>query len=260
MTILLAVDIGNSETTMGAFVDSEIVGRWRFSTDPSRTEDEHGLLISGLLRGLKNNGAEIGRAAICSVVPPVTETVYSALERITAERPFVVGPGIRTGIKIKYDRVQDVGNDRVADAVAVHLMYGGPAIVVDIGTFTVFDAVTEDGTYLGGAIAPGPSLSAESVFLRASQLRRVELVEPPTAIGRNTVHAMQSGTIYGHVSLVEGMIRRFRVELCKADPSRCIVVATGGLASLISGCTDVFDHVNTDLTLIGLRLLYEKNQ
>ncbi len=259
MTTLLAVDIGNTNVTLGAFEGETLTATWRFSTDPSRTEDEIALMISGLLAAKGVDPADADAAAMCSVVPPITELVESALRSLIGNSPLVIGPGVKTGIRISYDRTQDVGTDRVVDAVAAHTLYGGPAIIVDIGTGTVFDAVTADGEYIGGAIAPGLQIAADAMYQRTAQLRRVELVAPDCVIGRSTVASMQSGLIYGYVDLVDGMVRRFRNELSPDDPGACTVVATGGLAGVIAPHVDCFDHVNDDLTLEGLRLVHELN-
>ncbi len=260
MITLLTADVGNSNVTIGAFKGERLAATWRLSTDWRRTTDEYTWLIGGLLSAANLDPSSIGAVAMCSVVPPVTEMVRAALDKLTGKRSLLVGPGTRTGIRIDYDRVQDVGTDRVVDAVAARTKYGGPVIVVDFGTATVFDAVTADGVYRGGALAPGLAMSAEALYESTSQLRRVDLSPPETAIGRNTTAAIQSGLIYGHVGLVEGMVTRFRAELNCRTPEECTVVATGGLAALISGCTSVFDRVNENLTLEGLRFVYEMNQ
>lgn len=259
MNTLLTVDLGNTNVTIGAFEDADLVATWRVSTDRQRTQDEYEWLLGGFLMGKGIDPASVGDVSMCSVVPPVTEMVRKALENLTGKDALLVGPGTRTGIRIEYDRVQDVGADRVVDAVAAHALYPGTVIVVDFGTATVFDAITAEGVYKGGALAPGLSTSAEALYERTSQLRRVDLVAPEMAIGRNTTAAIQSGLVYGYVGLVEGMVGRFRQELDCEGPGECTVVATGGLATLLSGLTDVFDHVNHDLTLQGLRLVYEMN-
>ncbi len=244
---------------MGAFEGETLAATWRFSTDSRRTEDEHELLMSGLLQARSVDPAALGAIVMCSTAPTITRLVEQALVHMTGLDPLVVGPGVRTGIRISYDRTHDVGSDRVANTVAAHSLYGGPTIVVDFGTPTVFDAITEAGEYLGGAISPGLLAAAEALYERTAQLRRVDLATPPSAIGRNTVASMQSGLLYGYVGLVEGMVHRFKSELSPDDPSRCKVVATGGLARLINQHTAVFDEVNPELTLVGLRLIHERN-
>ena len=259
MNTLLAVDLGNTNVTIGAFEDADLAATWRVSTDRQRTQDEYEWLLGGFLVGKGIDPNSVGDVSMCSVVPPVTEMVRKALENLTGKDALLVGPGTRTGIRIEYDRVQDVGADRIVDAVAAHALYPGTVIVVDFGTATVFDAITAEGVYKGGALAPGLSTSAEALYERTSQLRRVDLVAPEVAIGRNTTAAIQSGLVYGYVGLVEGMVERFRRELDCEGTGECTVVATGGLATLLSGLTGVFDHVNQDLTLQGLRLVYEMN-
>ncbi len=244
---------------MGVFDDERLKATWRFSTDSRRTEDEHELLIAGLLHSRDVDPTALSAIVMCSVVPPVTRLVEQSLTQLTGHTPLMVGPGIKTGIQIRYDRTQDVGSDRIADAVAAHAMCSGSVIVVDFGTATKFEAITEAGEYMGGAIAPGLLVAAEALYQRTAQLRRVEVIPPETAIGRNTVASLQSGIVYGYVGLVEGLVRRIKKELCPDDPGKCRVIATGGLAPLIHSHTDVFDELNQELTLEGLRLIHERN-
>ena len=217
-------------------------------------------MISGLLqaRGVKPD--LLDSVMICSVVPSMTQTVENSIRDLTAIDPLVVGPGVKTGIRVNYDRPQDVGTDRVVDAVAALTLHGKPAIVVDIGTATVFDAINEDGEYVGGAIAPGMRLAAEALYSNTSMLRRVDLVAPENAIGRSTVASMQSGLVYGYVELIEGMVRRIADELSPDAPDACTVVATGGHAGALAAHTDVFDAIDPDLTLHGLRIVSELNR
>ena len=253
--MLLALDIGNTNITMGVFEGEALKATWRISTDPARMPDEYGLMLNQLLplRGLAPD--EIKAVALCSVVPPLTPTFVELCQTYYGVSPLVVGAGTRTGIRILYDSPRDVGADRIADAAAALKLYGGPAIIVDIGTFTVFDAVTKDGDYLGGAIALGISVSADALFHRASQLRRVELARPPGAIGKNTIHAIQSGLVLGYTEMVKGMVARFDAELGGGSK----VIATGGLVGVIEKELDLFDAVDPDLTLTGLRLIHEMN-
>ena len=253
--MLLAIDIGNSNVTLGVFREENLLATWRLATDTRKLPDEYALLIQSLLPLKGVAPKDIDSIALCSVVPPLTQ-VFGELAKehfgVTALR---FGAGTRTGVRVLYDYPRDVGSDRVVDAAAAFSMYGGPVIVVDFGTATVFDAVSRDGEYLGGAIASGITLTAEALFERTSQLRRVELVPPKSAIGRNTASSIQSGILFGHVGMVEYMVRRFKLEL-GGDTK---VVGTGGMASLIEKETDVFDAVNPDLTLIGLRLINDIN-
>ncbi|MCS7207169.1 MAG: type III pantothenate kinase [Dehalococcoidia bacterium] len=254
--MLLALDIGNSNVKIGAFRGEELVATWRVATDPRRMPDDYGVLLLSLLnlRGL--HPSHIRDAALCSVVPPLTWVFEEMCRTFFQVKPLIVGAGVKTGMRILYDTPRDVGADRVAASAAAYRLYGGPVIVVEVGTFTVLDAVTRDGDYLGGAIHPGPQVVAEAVFTSASQLRRVELVRPKSAIGRNTVAAIQSGVLLGHIGMVEGLVKRFKEEL--GDDAK--VIGTGGLVSLIARETDIFTAVNPDLILHGLRIIYEMNR
>ena len=229
VTSLLAVDIGNTNITIGAFDDQELTATWRMSTRETRTVDEHAWALQGVLRSKGVEPDSFDAVAICSVVPPLTEAYVEALSTLTHHTPLLIGPGVRTGIRIHYDRTQDVGADRIVDAIAAHRLYGGPVVVVDIGTATVFDAITADGDYIGGAIAPGLQIAADAMFRGTSQLRRVEMTAPERVIGRSTVASMQSGFVFGFADLIEGMITRFKAELNPDAPEKVTVVATGGL-------------------------------
>ena len=228
--MLLAIDIGNTNVNLGVFEDQRLRCTWRVATDPRRLADEYGLLVSSILPLKGVNAADITAGCLCSVAPiltPIFEEVCRSYFKIS---PLAVTPGVKTGVRILYDNPRDVGADRIVDAVAALRLYGGPVIVVDFGTATVFDAVSRDGEYLGGAIAPGINVAAEALFLSTSQLRRVELTPPSSPIGRNTVASLQSGLLLGHVGLVEGMVARFKKEM--GEDAK--VVATGGLAEVIS--------------------------
>ena len=253
--MLLTIDIGNTNVTMGVFRDEELVATWRLATDTHKLPDEYALLIRSLLPLKGVAPQDIDSMAVCSVVPPLTQVFDDLGITYFGVSPLVVGTGTRTGVRILYENPRDVGADRVVDAAAAFTLYGGPVIVVDFGTATVFDAVSREGDYLGGAIASGINLTAEALFERTSQLRRVELVPPKTAIGRNTAASIQSGILFGHVGMVEAMVHRFMVEIGEDTK----VVATGGMAPLIQKETSIFDAVNLDLTLIGLRIIYELN-
>ena len=254
--MLLAVDIGNTNISIGVFQGQDLKATWRIATDAHRLTDEYGVILNDLLP-LKGVAVDqITEATFCSVVPPLTPVFQELCQTYFKVDPLVVGSGIKTGVRIIYDNPRDVGADRIVDAAAALHLYGGPAIVVDFGTGTVFDAVSKDGDYLGGAIAPGINIAAEALIQRSSILRRIELAPPPNVVGKNTVHAMQSGLILGYASLVEGMVSRFKKELGEEAK----VVATGGLAWVIDGVTRAFDTVNQDLTLIGLRLIHDMNE
>lgn len=254
--MLLALDIGNTNITAGVFESDRLVASWRLATDSRRQVDEYALQLRDLLPMKGVSVAQIDDAVLCSVVPTLTGVFHEAVCTLFGAEPLVVGAGTRTGVQILYDSPRDVGADRIADAAAAYHLYGGPAVVVDLGTATVFDAITSDGSYLGGAIAPGIALAAESLIQRTSMLRQVELSAPESAIGKNTIHAMQSGLILGYVGLVESMVERFKKEL--GDP-RAKVIATGGLAPTIAAQTSIFDSVDVDLTLVGLQVIYRLN-
>jgi type III pantothenate kinase len=253
--MLLAIDVGNTNITLGVFEGEELKASWRLAADVNRLRDEYGVLIVNLL-GHEGIGSEqIDAAVMASVVPDLDPVFESMCRRYFGVRPLVVSAGVRTGLRILYDSPRDVGADRVADAVGAIRLYGAPLILVDLGTATVFDAISKEGDYLGGAIAPGLVIAAEALFQRAARLYRVELARPTSAIGRNTVAAVQAGVIFGYVSLVEGIVGRFKEEL----GGEAKVVATGGWAELVAQETDVIDVVDTNLTLTGLRFIYEMN-
>lgn len=254
--MLLAIDIGNTNVTAGVFDAKRLQASWRLATDPRRLPDEYALQLQGLLLLRNISLGSVDQAVICSVVPPLTGVLREAITMLLGIDALIVSAGVRTGVKILYDSPRDVGADRVVDAAAAYHHYGGPVIVVDFGTATVFDAIDAVGAYLGGAIAPGLQVAAESMFQSTSQLRRVELNTPGTAIGKNTVHSVQSGLILGYVGLVEGLVKRFRKELGNYNAQ---VVATGGLANLIAQETDVIDVVDVELTLKGLQLIHSLN-
>lgn len=255
--MLLTIDIGNTNITFGVYDDNQtLLYHWRMKTDHDRMPDEYGIIMLGLLRHEGLDFHDIHGVAIASVVPPLTHVFEEMIQRFVKQKPLVVGTGVKTGVQIRYDSPRDVGADRIVDAAAAYKLYGGPACIVDFGTATTFDAVSGKGEYLGGAIAPGIGIAAEALFSRTSKLPRIDLVRPPKAIGTNTVHAMQSGLIFGYVGLVEGMVARFRAELGQ----HMRVIGTGGLAETIARETTVIEVVNPWLTLEGLRLIWEMNQ
>ncbi len=254
--MLLAVDIGNTTITLGLYEGETLGPRWRLETVRTRLADEYGLTLGALLAdaGIRKNA--VTRAAISSVVPPLTGTWEEVCRRILSVEPLVVGTGVRTGVRILYDDPKQVGADRIVNAAAVKALWGGPACVVDFGTGTTFDALSESGDYLGGAIAPGIGIAAEALHVRAAKLPRVDLVRPPAAIGRNTEHALQSGLLFGYVGLVEGMVERFRREL----GPKMKVVATGGYCELLAQETSVLPNLAPWLTLDGLRIVHALNR
>ncbi len=242
--------------TIGVFDGERLETTLRVATDTRKLSDEYGLLITNLLNLNGVEPSRIDSISLCSVVPPLTMVWENVCRTYFGIQPLIVTAGVRTGLQITYDNPRDVGADRIADAVAAIQLYGVPVIVVDFGTATVFDAVSRDGVYLGGAISPGINVAAEALFLNTSQLRRVELVAPKSAIGQNTSTSLQSGLVFGYAGLVEGLVSRFKREL--GEDAR--VIGTGGQASIISKEIDIFDEINPDLTLIGLRLIYELNR
>ena len=253
--MLLAIDIGNTNVTLGVFDGSGLQATLRIATDTRKMPDEYAIMVNQLLPLQGVSPDRVDAVAMCSVVPPLTPSFTHLARSYFDVDPLVVGSGTRTGIRVRYDPPRDVGADRIVDAAAAFQIHGGPVIVVDIGTAIVFDAVTADGDYLGGAIAPGISIAADSLFHATAMLRRVELAAPDSAIGKNTVHALQSGLVLGYAELVKGMVRRFKEEL--ADDAR--VVATGGLANVVAEEAGVFDVIDPDLTLTGLRIVYDMN-
>jgi len=254
--MLLTIDVGNTNLTLGLYEGDQLGAHWRLATDHQRMPDEYGLQFLGLLQNAGKTIDDVDGISLASVVPPLTGRVIQACREYLKQEPLVVDTGIKTGIKIRYEDPRAVGADRVADAVAVLKLYGGPACVVDFGTATTFNAVTKDGEYLGGAITAGINLAAEALFTHAAKLQRIDLQRPPSVIGRNTVHAMQSGLLFGYVSMVEGMVARFRSELGNGMK----VVATGGLAEIVARETNVIDVIAPWLTLDGLRIIWELNQ
>jgi len=255
MSMLLTIDIGNTNLTLGLYNGDSLGRHWRLATDHARMPDEYGLTFLGLLQNAGRTVGELTGIVMASVVPNLTGRVVQACQEYLKQEPLVVDTGVKTGIRIRYEDPKAVGADRVADAVAVIKLYGGPACVIDFGTATTFNAVTKEGDYLGGAITAGVNLAAEALFTHAAKLPRMDLQRPPSVIGRNTVHAMQSGLLFGYVSMVEGMVARFRSEL----GSEMKVIATGGLAEVVAKETDVIDVISPWLTLDGLRIIWELN-
>jgi type III pantothenate kinase len=254
--MLLTIDVGNTHTVLGLFEGETIAHRLRLSSRRDATADEVDALIAGMLLQRGIGFEAIDDAILASVVPPLTEV----FEKLCADRlgrpPMVVGPGIKTGMQILYDNPREVGADRIVNAVAAWARHEGPCVVVDFGTATTFDVISERGAYLGGVIAPGIGISADALFSRAAKLPRVEVVRPPRVVGRTTVQSIQAGLVFGYVSLVEGIVQRIGDEL----GARPRVLATGGLAPLLAKETDVIDEVATELTLEGLRIIHARNR
>jgi type III pantothenate kinase len=271
--MLLAIDVGNTNTVLGIFDGAEVIEHWRIATVPDRTADEIAVVLRGLLAqsdvfkdtarwgkpaGLPDGG--IAGIALCSTVPSVLHEMREMCQRYYRHVPAViVEPGVKTGIPIRMDNPKEVGSDRIMNALAAVHLFGGPAIVVDFGTSTNFDAVSARGEFVGGALAPGIEISVDALSRRAAQLLKVELTRPTRVIGKNTVEALQSGIVYGFAGQVEGVARRMARELAPADPESVTIIATGGLASLVINEVSIIDAHEPWLTLIGLRLVFERN-
>lgn len=254
--MLLTVDVGNTNTVLGIFEDKELIKSWRVKTDPRTTADELWLQFSALVSGYTLTGL-----SICSTVPATLRELRTMINTYFAELPVtIVEPGTKTGVQLLVDNPKEIGADRIVNTLAAHTLYGGPAIVVDFGTSTNLDVVSPKGEFLGGSLAPGIEISVDALASRAAQLRKVELIRPKSVIGKNTVEALQSGTIFGFAGQVDGLVDRITAELAQDYDEAPTVIATGGLAPLIIGVAETIDEYEPDLTLIGLRLIHEKNQ
>jgi type III pantothenate kinase len=254
--MLLAVDIGNTNVTLGVFDGESLRATWRMATDINEMADEYAATLLTLLAQHGLRTSDIREAAMCSVVPPLVGTFEDLLWRYFKVSALVVRAGVKTGVRITYPNPREIGADRIVNAAAANHLYKGPVIVVDMGTGTTFDIVDGDGDFIGGVIAPGIGIAAQALYTRTAALPRVELVPPEKAIGTTTVGAMQSGIVFGYIGLVEGLLKRVQSEL----KEKARVVATGGYAGLIADGTTLIDEVNPDITLIGLRLIYQMNK
>ena len=255
--MLLTIDVGNTNTVLGVFKGDELVRSWRVKTDPRSTADELWLQYRSLV-----DGFEITGLSVCSTVPATLRELRSMIDAYFSEtRVTIVEPGIKTGVPLLVDNPKEIGADRIVNTLAAHTLFGGPAIVVDFGTSTNLDVVSPKGEFLGGALAPGIEISVDALAARAAQLRKVELVKPRSVIGKNTVEALQSGTIYGFAGQVDGLVNRIIDELADLYPDSgdVCVIATGGLAPLVLGISEMIEFHEPDLTLIGLRLVHERN-
>src|SRR5215472_1790605 len=259
--MLLTIDVGNTNTVLGVFSGDQVVEHWRIATDPVRTADELAVILQGLLaQSAQVKDPDISGFALCSTVPSVLHEMREMFLRYYPDLPAViVEPGVRTGVPVRYDNPKEIGTDRIMNTVAAVHLYGGPAIVVDFGTSTNFDAVSASGEFVGGALAPGIEISVDALSRRAAQLLKVELTRPSRVIGKNTVTALQSGIIFGVAGQIEGNVRRMAAELSPGDPQAVTVIATGGLAPLVIDEVKEIDAYEPWLTLIGLRLVYERN-
>ncbi|MED1645573.1 type III pantothenate kinase [Brevibacillus agri] len=254
--MLLVIDIGNSNIVLGLYEGEVLRHHWRIAADRNKTEDEYGMLVKSLFSSAGLTMEQVRGIIFSSVVPPLNTVIERMCGKYLRQKPLIVGPGVKTGLNIKYEYPREVGSDRIVNAVAAIHEYGVPLIVVDFGTATTFCYVDERGQYWGGAIAPGIGISTEALFSRAAKLPRIEITKPASVVGRNTIAAMQAGIYYGFVGQVEGIVRRIKAEY-QTEPT---VVATGGMASLVADETSCIQVVDPYLTLKGLRLVYERNQ
>ena len=254
--MLLTVDVGNTNTVLGVFEGDKLIKSWRVKTDPRTTADELWLQFCALVTGYQLTGL-----SICSTVPATLRELRTMINTYFSELPTtIVEPGTKTGVQLLVDNPKEIGADRIVNTLAAHTLYGGPAIVVDFGTSTNLDVVSPKGEFLGGSLAPGIEISVDALASRAAQLRKVELIRPKNVIGKNTVEALQSGTIFGFAGQVDGLVDRITEELARDYEDAPTVIATGGLAPLIIGVAETIDEYEPDLTLIGLRLIHEKNR
>ncbi|WP_075983378.1 type III pantothenate kinase [Bacillus massilinigeriensis] len=254
--MIFVFDIGNTNIVLGVYKGEELIHHWRIETNRYKTEDEYGMIIKSLFEHGNLTFSDIDGIIISSVVPPIMFSIERMCEKYFHIKPLVVGPGIKTGLNIKYENPREVGADRIVNAVAAIHEYGSPLIIVDFGTATTYCYINEEKQYLGGAIAPGINISTEALYSRAAKLPRIEIARPDHIVGKNTVAAMQSGILYGYVGQVEGIVKRMKEQ----SKERPMVIATGGLANLIAHESNVIDVVDPLLTLKGLKLIYKRNK
>lgn len=258
--MILVLDVGNTNIVIGIYDDNDLESVWRLSTDSKRTADEYGIQVIELFKRNDLNPLDIKGAIISSVVPNIMYSLEHMVVKYFKVMPIVVGPGVKTGINIKYDNPREVGADRIVNAVAAHEIYKRAAIIIDFGTATTFCSLTAKGNYLGGTICPGIQISSDALFERAAKLPRVELIKPKSVICKNTVTSIQAGIIYGYVGQVEYIIRKMKEEMIESGEEEPFVVATGGLAKLINEQSEFIDMIDPILTLTGLRIIYYKNK
>ena len=255
--MILVFDVGNTNIVLGAYKGDKLLDFWRVSTDTQKTADEYGIIIKQLFVHQGYSIDDVKAVIISSVVPPMMYTLEHMTRKYFKKEALVVGPGIKTGMNIKYDNPKEVGADRIVNAVAGYEMYGGPLIIVDFGTATTYCAIAKNGDYLGGAISPGVRISMDALYQRTAKLPRVELLKPDTVICKNTISSIQSGVIFGYVGQVDYIVRRMKKELGDENAK---VIATGGLSKLIASESETIDVVNGLLTLEGLRIIYDRNK
>ncbi|NLN49200.1 MAG: type III pantothenate kinase [Clostridiales bacterium] len=255
--MILVIDVGNTNTVLGLYEEKTLLDYWRIKTNAGKTSDEYGMTIYQFFSYCKYNAKDVSSIVVSSVVPTIMYTLQHMVRKYFKQEALVVGPGIKTGINIRYDNPKEVGADRIVNAIAAYELYGGPLVIVDFGTATTFCAVSEIGEYIGGAIAPGIQISMDALFQRTAKLPRIELIKPATVICKNTINSMQSGIIFGFVGQVDYIVKRMKKEL---DNEKTNVIATGGLARLIASESETINIVNSLLTLEGLRIIYERNK
>lgn len=258
--MLLVFDVGNTNIVVGAYKGNKLMVDWRLSTTPYRTADEYGIAVINLFEKANINHREVEAVVVSSVVPNIMYSLEHMIKKYFEVNPVIVGPGVKTGINIKYDNPKEVGADRIVNAVSALEIYKRPLVIIDFGTATTFCAVGANGDYYGGAITPGIKISTDALFERAAKLPRIELVKTPGVICKNTIQSMQAGIIYGYVGQVDYIVEKMKKEMIDLGEKEPYVVATGGLAKLIASESKTIDEVNSFLTLEGLRLIYEKNR
>ncbi len=254
--MILVIDVGNTNIVLGVFDGDDLVTSWRTGTDRRRTADDLGVFVRNLFYFQGLDLVDVEAIVMSSVVPPMTPVICEMCSRYFRKVPLVVGPGVKTGMPIRYENPREVGADRIVNAVSVAERYGAPSVIVDFGTAITFCAVSRSGEYLGGAIVPGIGVATEALFEKAAKLPRIELLKPGQVIGKNTVASMQSGIYYGFIGQLEGIVQRIKTEI----GGDAVVVATGGMAELICSGTKCVDHIDPDITLWGLKLIYERNR